>query len=1419
MATLLPIKLSQVCRQVNRIIALYPPVPVVQNTVVGSIETSPYPGNYTRDESLVSFGFPVSRDLDTQALNFVSGNSTVYHDNVFPLPVNAYVVVKPSEVYRLQNLAPGTLTQNDTKFSVLLLDVTVCPVEPGFSRLRVDYTSDIGNGQFQSVTEYLDVPFWAGWDTHPREKQEIVDFAEQSINLIQEQINYNAQNTLHATNRAQQRGLAVSGTIATTQSTMIVPQATLLLPGGQLAPHTMPVLPDKLAEIFAEIQQVNIGKTLPGFGAYNILDIQPQSVYGGESFSVILDAPALPDELIYMSNIPLETTVNGNILVATVPAYLTYGFQIGVQVGSEKTPKSSSYMISVLSKPVIKKLTGVADIFVARGGTFQIQGTGFGLHVGSAKVLIPPSTVATITSWTDSLITGTLPPLTDTGTVTLTTSTGKVATYGINSLPYSITDNLVITPGITTVVAGNTVQYYATLNSMSISANWSLENATGNISNGNIAFGKIDASGLYHAPIGFTGTLRLRVLCNVMTLHGSNSTTAALVVNDTATPYTLSPATMTLQPSLTQQFQLFNGTTIISQGIIWTVNGIRGGTQSFGFISTSGIYQAPATPPPTGTVAITASIGSGFGTSTIRLLPKPSIDLSAHNFSKVIPVQPVNGSGGTGYTTTGGVVPTGGGTIATAPTAIAPRLQIQLGTTAGVRFLDNNDYTGGGSYAGPVNITGNSGGNGTLDNISYSLYSGFFGSYTPSFVQSNVALSVSALGYNPDGSSFIGNPTTYVDVIRAPLPVPTLSNINSVCPGQNAVVTGTHFPSDSQIKFSSNNQSLQIVGSPSSPDGTNYSMTVQIPSSLSNNAASYPIYLSSSSAGNSNTINFNVPSSCATPAITASVAVSPANASFAQGISGITKQFSASLQFSNNTSQDVSQSSRWYVNGVFGGDSAHGTITQSGLYTSSSTPTSGQVETVSAIYTYNNSPLTGTTSATYISPPSLPPLTAIPPVSQVSDCVIILVKPSFQKVYVPGPQIQFVAHQTINGTNDTVVQANKWFVNGVQGGDDIHGHVDNNGLYTPPTYYAPGTYAETEVAAQYNANSGYAVIQYIPDKPATGPCIISTVTQVNINFGDGRLGFILPGTPDYALYPGHYLLAVYQEYLDFNMVPTNVGPPQSLSYSQIDAKSNDLANAIYNEGVFLKDTTGQAVYVKNRTIVLGVCDPTSGYFQSMWDLMRVINPINNTINPSPTDCTMHDVPMMLTQHVESKLVHIDPIRHDNAQYMFTGQASLTGDVLTFSSTLNLVRFDSDSNSLILSEVKTFDVTLKSEQVLIVEELNNELILKPLSLGDTLPEASRIYVLGVYLNQFYSLSPFFQAKCELETSPSDVKFLRLGNMLFQWGCSNEGDVSFAQPFTKNFTLNTKAAVLRKDLNGFSFTIIEKDKAQNWFAVGS
>jgi hypothetical protein len=87
----------------------------------------------------------------------------------------------------------------------------------------------------------------------------------------------------------------------------------------------------------------------------------------------------------------------------------------------------------------------------------------------------------------------------------------------------------------------------------------------------------------------------------------------------------VSPATASVTVKGTRQFAatVVNGT---SQLVNWSVNGTAGGNSTVGFVSTTGMYTAPAVPPSGGTVKVQAAsavLPSAMGTATVTITSAP----------------------------------------------------------------------------------------------------------------------------------------------------------------------------------------------------------------------------------------------------------------------------------------------------------------------------------------------------------------------------------------------------------------------------------------------------------------------------------------------------------------------------------------------------------------------------------------------------------------------------------------------------------------------------------------------------------------------------------------------------------------------------------------------------------------------------
>jgi hypothetical protein len=101
----------------------------------------------------------------------------------------------------------------------------------------------------------------------------------------------------------------------------------------------------------------------------------------------------------------------------------------------------------------------------------------------------------------------------------------------------------------------------------------------------------------------------------------SNAYNIAVVAGTQPITVSVSPASVTLRTRQTQTFVATVSNTS-NKAVTWRVNGIVGGSVGVGFITSSGVYTAPARVPWNPTVTVTAvsvadSTKSGSATVTV----------------------------------------------------------------------------------------------------------------------------------------------------------------------------------------------------------------------------------------------------------------------------------------------------------------------------------------------------------------------------------------------------------------------------------------------------------------------------------------------------------------------------------------------------------------------------------------------------------------------------------------------------------------------------------------------------------------------------------------------------------------------------------------------------------------------------------
>jgi len=161
-----------------------------------------------------------------------------------------------------------------------------------------------------------------------------------------------------------------------------------------------------------------------------------------------------------------------------------------------------------------------------------------------------------------------------------------------------------VSPSSALVAVGTSQQFTATVAGTNNTAViWSVDGVHG----GNSSVGTITSSGLYTAPsVAGAHTITATSLVNPR----SSGSAAVSVMSLTA-----SPTTASLAPNGTQQFTAtVQGTN--NQSVTWSVDGVVGGNNTDGTITTSGLYTAPG------------QSGSHTVTATSNALPSYSVNAS-----------------------------------------------------------------------------------------------------------------------------------------------------------------------------------------------------------------------------------------------------------------------------------------------------------------------------------------------------------------------------------------------------------------------------------------------------------------------------------------------------------------------------------------------------------------------------------------------------------------------------------------------------------------------------------------------------------------------------------------------------------------------------------------------------------------------
>ncbi len=169
--------------------------------------------------------------------------------------------------------------------------------------------------------------------------------------------------------------------------------------------------------------------------------------------------------------------------------------------------------------------------------------------------------------------------------------------------------------------------------------------------------------------------------CSSSSNSGNNGRTTTATVPPAASSVSVTPSAVSLSRGATRQFTAsVSGTP--DQSVVWSVNGVRGGSSVFGLISEDGVYIAPAVVPGASTIIVTAAAFSSptvSGSASVTVQAGPDV----------------------------AVVIAGGGSRISVPTFGAHAFSASVTGNADISVSwQVNGVTGGSSEAGTISSSG-----------------------------------------------------------------------------------------------------------------------------------------------------------------------------------------------------------------------------------------------------------------------------------------------------------------------------------------------------------------------------------------------------------------------------------------------------------------------------------------------------------------------------------------------------------------------------------------------------------------------------------------------------------------------------------------------------------------------------------------
>jgi hypothetical protein len=222
---------------------------------------------------------------------------------------------------------------------------------------------------------------------------------------------------------------------------------------------------------------------------------------------------------------------------------------------------------------------------------------------------------------------------------------------------------ITISPSIANLLPGQSLQFSTSVSgSSSALVNWAVNGVPG----GNSGLGTISAGGMYSAPSTPPAAGEI-VVTATSVADGSANASATITIQDTIT---ISPASVSLPAGGAQQFTAtVDGAN--NPTVVWMVGGIKGGNNTLGTISSTGVYTAPILVPISNIVVAAEDASDSLESATAAVtihtplltISPTVVSLSAEGTQQFAAT--IDGGGGSSVIWTVGGVAGGNSTLGT----------------------------------------------------------------------------------------------------------------------------------------------------------------------------------------------------------------------------------------------------------------------------------------------------------------------------------------------------------------------------------------------------------------------------------------------------------------------------------------------------------------------------------------------------------------------------------------------------------------------------------------------------------------------------------------------------------------------------------------------------------------------------------